>query len=441
LNKLNDQLETSNYKWYILALAALTHTFVVAIPLMALPVLFDDISAELGLTIVQVGWVWGLGSLTGIFTGLAGGALGDRFGARQALIAGCFLAGLTGALRGLSNDFVTLAATSLLFGLVQPAIPMNVHKVCGVWFSGQRLGLANGVVSAGMALGFMLASLLSATLLSPWLGGWRNVLVLYGALSIGMNLLWYFTQAEPAESRPVREKLTSPIAAEPPAGPASFRSPRVSVGVYPKTEPHPATQDKTRLSFRQALPRIARLRNIWLVGLAMLGISGCIQGVLGYLPLYLREIGWTAANADGALATFHGASMLATIPLAMLSDRLGSRRGVLLAATLMIAGGTGLLSFTTGSLVWSAVVIAGLARDGFMAILMTMIIEIRGVGPAYAGTATGLVMVFIRLGSLISPPLGNSLAYFDLALPFLFWAALALLGLLGFYFFKEEPSS
>ena len=109
-----------------------------------------------------------------------------------------------------------------------------------------------------------------------------------------------------------------------------------------------------------------------------------------------------------------------------------------MAATLMIAAGIGMLSFSTGSLVWLGVCIAGVVRDGFMAILMTMIIEIKAIGAKYAGTAIGFVMIFSRTGNLISPPLGNSLAEYNPAIPFMFWAVLALMGLLGFYFFKEE---
>ena len=95
------------YKWYILTLAALTHTIAVAIPYMAMPVLFDEISKELGLNLVQVGWVWGISALTGILTGLVGGTLGDRFGTKRVLAVSCILGGMTCALRGLSSDYVT----------------------------------------------------------------------------------------------------------------------------------------------------------------------------------------------------------------------------------------------------------------------------------------------------------------------------------------------
>ena len=64
--------------------------------------------------------------------------------------------------------------------------------------------------------------------------------------------------------------------------------------------------------------------------------------MLGFLPLYLRDSGWEPAIADSTLASFHAASMLFAIPIVLLSDRVGSRRGVLMAAALLIGIGTGL---------------------------------------------------------------------------------------------------
>jgi len=354
------------------------------------------------LNLVQMGWIWGIGFLTGIVTSIIGGALGDRFGAKWTLAVCCFVSGITGALRGLSGDFVTLLSTAFLYGLVPPAIPMNVHKTCGVWFSGRHLGLANGIVSTGMALGFLLGSLLSATVLSPWLGGWRQVLYLYGALSVIVGVFWTFTREAP---RPER-----------------------------------AQRGEEKVPLRDGFPYVARIRSVWLLGLTLFGISGCIYGTLGYLPLYLRRVGWPETFADTAMATFHGVSMVATIPMVILSDRLGSRRGIMMAGALMTSAGVALLSLSGGILVWAAVIIAGVVRDGFMGILMTLILELKEVGTKYGGTAMGIVLLFSRFGSLVSPPLGNSLAEFNLAFPFLFWAALALIGLCCLYFVREVDS-
>ncbi len=390
----------SNYKWYILSLAALTHTFSVAMPIMCMPVLFSEISDELGLSLVEVGTIWGMFGVAGIFVSLFGGLIGDRIGTKRMLAFGCLTAGLAGALRGLAVGFTSLAATVVLFGLATTMVPMGVHKTCGVWFTGKRLGLANGVVAVGMALGFLLGSMFSATVLSPLLGGWRNVLFLYGAISLVISFLWFLTRTKPAE-----------------------------VGQ--------ASGDSGTVPFRRAVSRVVRIKQVWVIALVVLGVGGCYQGMLGYLPLYLREIGWEAASADGALAAFHGISMMATIPITLLSDRLGIRKPILFIAALMAVIGVGLLSVVSGPLVWVAVLIAGMVRDGFMAVYVTMVIETERVGAAYTGTALGLIYTLGRLGNVFSPPVGNSFASFGLNVPFMFWAAWAAVALIGFYFIKD----
>jgi cyanate permease len=159
-------------------------------------------------------------------------------------------------------------------------------------------------------------------------------------------------------------------------------------------------------------------------------VGSCIQGILGYLPLYLRGIGWEAVRADGALSAFHTISMIFVLPIALWSDRLGSRKNLLLIACLMVAFGAGLLSVASGGAIWLAVLMSGFVRDAFMAIFMTMVIETEGVGPLYAGTALGLTMALSGLGNFLAPPIGNSLAVFWSGAPFAFWAALAVFGMI-----------
>ena len=375
----------------MLALSGATATLAVAMPSMAMPVLFSEIAEDLQLSLIQVGAIWGTVSFAGLFASLAGGMLGDRFGTKRTLAFACLLLGLTGALRGLSTGLVTMTMTVFLSGLVSAIIPMNLHKVCALWFSGKQLGSANAVISGSMALGFMLGALISATVLSPWLGSWRSVLYFYGGIAALLSVPWALTRVSPSE----RGHLT-------------------------RSEGSP--------SFRQSLSHVVRLRDVWILGIALLGVGGGIQGFLGYLPLYLREIEWSASRADAALSSFHAISLLVVFPLVMLSDHLGSRKKLLVVATLMTAVGIGMLSIADGVLVWIAVLLAGSVRDGYMAVFMTTAIELDGVGAAYAGTALGLALTLSRVGGLIAPPLGNSLAAYDPRAPFVLWAAMALLG-------------
>ncbi|MBI4927795.1 MAG: MFS transporter, partial [Anaerolineae bacterium] len=233
---------------------------------------------------------------------------------------------------------------------------------------------------------------LSATVISPLLGGWRAVMFFYGGLALLLALPWFFIR-QPAQ-----------------AG---------------------GQNAAPRLSMRQAFVHVLKIRNVWLLGITILGMSGCVQGVLGYLPLHLRNTGWSATSADSALATFHLLSLICTIPIAMISDRLGTRKWVMVVTTLMMLTGVSLLGVVSGPWVWAAVVLAGMVRDGYMAVLMTNVIEIKDVGVAYAGTATGMVMFFSGIGNLVSPPVGNSLAAVSPGAPFFFWAGLLGMGMLG----------
>jgi cyanate permease len=395
----------SSYRWYVLTLASMTAAFVLAMPTMCMPVLFKEISEDLNLSLVQIGMVWGIIPLAGSFVVLFGGMLSDRFGAKRVLVAGCLITAASGILRGFSGSFATLTLTMFLYGLLMVATAPGMIKALSIWFPEKQLALANGVVSIGMAIGFMAGSMISATLLSPWLGGWRNVLFFYGAFGALIGILWFFSRSAPetAEQRQAEQADTIP--------------------------------------FRQSISHVLRLKRVWLLALLLAGQIACVQGMLGYLPVYLRDIGWAPVRADTAATIFHAASMVGTLPIAMLSNRMNTRYGVLFVATLATAVGVGMLALSGGPLVWAAVLIAGIVRDGFMAVTTTAIIETDEVGTTYAGTAIGLTQTISRLGEFISPPIGNSLGTINPRFPFIFWAAICAAALSTFIFLKEKKKA
>lgn len=385
-----------NYKWYILFLVVVTGMFVVAIPTMGMSVLSKEISEDLGLNLVQVGIIWGIGSLPAIITGLLGGVIGDKIGPKFVLTAGVLLGGLLGMARGMAGNFVSMTIIVILLGAIIPIVMMNCIKAIGQWFPPTQLGLANGVQAMSMALGFMLGSLLSATTLSPLLGGWRKVLILYGLIGASFSIPWAFTKTVPSHA------------------------------------------SNGSLSIQSALKHVVGLKNIWLLGFGLFGVGGAIQGALGYLPLYLRGADWQPIHADGALSTFHTLSMIFVLPIALWSDRFGSRKRFLLVTSFLIACGFALLSFVDGGMIWAAVALSGFVRDAFMAIFLTMVIETEDVGPVYAGTATGLTMAISGIGNFIAPPIGNALAEMWPGAPYAFWSALTILGLVCLSMVKEK---
>jgi MFS family permease len=390
----------SSYKWYILALTAVTGTFVASIPFSCMPVLFKEISEDLHLSLVQIGTVWGMTSLAGIFFSLIGGVLGDKFGVKLVIPLSCILVGLTGALRGLADSYLTLMVIVFVNGIARLIISINLTKTVGIWFKGRNLGVAMGMSAVGMGLGLMLGPMISATVLSPALGGWRNVMYLYGGIAVAIGLIWFLFRKEPQQVD--------------------------SLYVPPGTLP-----------FRQAFSQLIRNRDLWFIGLTLLFRSACIMGMTGYLPLYLRDRGWPVAGADGSLAAFYGMSTLSVVPLSLLSDRLGSRKPILFIGLVVTIICFSLLPVLDGNVIWLLMVFSGMFMDSFMAICVTMLLETRGVGPEYSGTALGIVFMISQFGSVVSPPLGNSLAAINPGLPFVFWAGLSIVALFTLALSKE----
>ena len=131
-------------------------------------------------------------------------------------------------------------------------------------------------------------------------------------------------------------------------------------------------------------------------------------------------------------------STLFAVVIVLVSGRLGTRKWVMFTAVAMTAFGVGMLTFTNGTGVWVAMIIAGMVRDGFMATHMTMTLETEGIETKYDGAAIGFVQTVARLGEIISPPLGNSLARFNPQFPFIVWSGMAVIALFVFSFLKEQ---
>lgn len=389
-----DARHTSSYRWIILATTALSGFVLMGFPTTSLSAMFSEIAESVHLDLIQIGLVWGVGSVMGIITTVIGGSLIDFFGTRRSLITLCIAIGLTGALRGLAVDFWTLFFFSFLFGMVQPVLPMNLIKLNRQWFAPHQLGLASGVMSAGFATGLMLGSRLSATVLSPMLGGWRGVLIFLGVLGVGVGLLWMV--------------------------------------IHPAVEKSEAKPPNIASIFAN-LRYVMRYRELWRYTVAVFGVLGLMRGLVGYVPTYLREIGWNPADADTAISIFFLASLIGVVPMTHLSDRLGNRRIVMLIATIAMSIGTALLFFV-GDAFWGvmgAMVIAGMFFDSFMALNGAAVTEIDGLEMAMMGSALGFLGMMQNIGATISPPLGNTLTTIGLNVPFLFWASSGILAMLA----------
>jgi cyanate permease len=285
-----------------------------------------------------------------------------------------------------------------LVGLVSAAIVPGIHKAAAEWFPKRQLGMANGIVMVGIGVGQTAGAMLSATILSPLLGGWRNVMFLYGSLPVILGILWLTSRSKPRQASSDSHASAVPL--------------------------------------RQSLSRVVRIKDLWILGFSAAGLMGCYRGALGYLPLYLQGIGWDIASASGVVAVTGAVAMAAAIPISLLSDRLGTRKKIMAMAAIVCAAAAAVLPLLNGPSIWAAVIIMGIPVTGYLGLMVTISTEAEGVGVA-AATSMGLVLTIFRLGGIIAPPLGNSLAEANPGSPFFLWAAMAVLGVIGLYFIKD----
>jgi predicted MFS family arabinose efflux permease len=387
----------SNFKWYILALTMLSYGVIAGAARMCMPVLFKQISTDLNLNVVSLGIIWGVDPLAGIFVGLPGGLLVDRFGMKRTMTIICILAGIFCALRGLAVNFATMAAATFLFGMMAAVLPGIVPKTTAIWFKKEQLGFTNALIFITQSIFSMVATMTSATVLSPLLGGWRNVLFLLGLPAVIIGILWYFTGREP-------EKRDSEI------------------------------NETVQVPLRQALSRVIHIREIWIIGFITLLLWGATSGFLGYLPLYLRNIGWEPIKADSVMTTVNGAFLVGNIPMVLLASRFTGYKMMLFIGILVTIISLGLLPMVNDTTIWPLIVICNFLRSGASVATNVLIFETRGVGSTYGGTAMGLLNSIGMVGAFVAPPIGNSFANISNSTPFLFWSGFVALSLPLFIF-------
>ena len=380
---------------------------VMAIPNTSLSILMPDISDELDLSIAQVGVIWGIGSFPAMFSGLFAGALGDKLGLKWMAIIACLLIGVVRILQGFASGFIALTLTIILTGLISPFLLINMINVLALWFPEDERSTATGLFSAGMAVGFLIGSMLSGTVLAPWLGGWRNVFIFYGILSNLLIIPWVL-------SRP-----HSPLEAE------------------IKSE---ETSDSK--SIFTGLLHVIKIPEIWYIGLAGLFISGSIYALLGYLPLHLEGLGWEETIADGAVSLIYLIGLIAVLPLSSWAERAGKQNLIMIILTCIAITSFIFFSFARGFFIWIAIILLGLVRNAYMSITTAVMLKSKRLNFNYLGSASSFRMILLYIGYLFAPMIGNKLAETSPNTPFLFWAIFACIGIVFLFLIPSiKPNS
>ena len=151
----------------------------------AAPLMKDELklsSSEIGLLFSVFYWTYIPGQLVA-------GWLAERINAYRTLALGLVLWSLATAATGLVSGFAILIALRLLLGIGESAIFPCSSKLIAQHIPAHRLGVANGAMATGLALGPAFGTFFGGLLMARY--GWRPTFVLFGLVSLLWLVPWF----------------------------------------------------------------------------------------------------------------------------------------------------------------------------------------------------------------------------------------------------------
>jgi MFS transporter, CP family, cyanate transporter len=290
----------------------------------------------------------------GVFAPI-GPRIAARIGTRSALAACLALIVGFGLIRSIAPSVELVLVGTLGIGIgigIAGAIPSMVVSQ-GI---AHRPALGTGAYAGGIVAGSTLAAAFAVPLAID--GDWRRALALISIASIVSLTAWLLL---------VR-------------GEQALR---------------PRDQPARRLPWRAP--------TAWLLILVFGLQSILFYGVVAWLPNIFVERGWTPDAAGALVAVFNGVGLLTTIGLPLVADRLGARRPLLTAASIVSVASLAMLVVAPDlAFVWVAIL--GLALGAVFPLVLTLPLDVAS-DPAQVGSVAALMLLGGYMLSAIGPVL------------------------------------
>jgi sugar phosphate permease len=343
------------------------------------------ITRDLGLTPIQMGYVFSAFVVGYTTLQVPAGLLGDRLGPRRVLACIVFawsgFTAFTGAVRTLGM----LVAIRFLFGAAQAgAFPVTTASFSR-WFPPVQVGFAQGFMWMSARLGGALAPGLIVLMIAQM--GWRTPFMMFGVLGAVWALFFYaWYRDRPQEKRGVNE---------------------AELEIIHGSQPSRARQTESGSS-NVPWKKFLRSQNLWAICLMYFCLAFGWFFYVTWLPTYLRSRGMTlvAAGVYSGLPLFLGA--FGCILGGRLTDYVVRRTGSLRSRCYIGFGG-----FAAGALCLLA---SAFAPDARTAVLLMALASFFGdvplsscwavcidIGRRLAGTVSGCMNTWGSLGAMLSP--------------------------------------
>ena len=359
---------------YTLALAVITYLDRVAISSAA-----PAIRSELGLSLIQMGWVFSVFTFAYAAFEIPSGWLGDVTGPRKVLTRIVLWWSAFTMLTGAAWNFVSLLVVRFLFGVGEAGAFPNISKSFSNWFPVSERGNAHGVIFMGTRLGGALAPPLIVLLMGVI--GWRAAFVVFGAIGVVWCVFWSrWFKDDPATHPAVNGEELEII-----------------------TRGLPARAALPAFGWRQLLSG-----NVILLCLMYFTMPYTLYFNLTWLPTYLKEVrGFTVQEAGYVAGAVLLAGAIANWIGGRLTDSLTRRYGVRIGRSL----GAVTLPVSGLVLVAAAMVENRLAAAALFALTLGIAdlcvsacwAMCHDIGGPRAGTIGGAMNTVGNIGGAISP--------------------------------------
>ena len=358
----------------------------------AMPALQDD----LGITLVQSGFLLSLVQLAGVLGGVLMGSLVTRAGLRTSVLRGLSLLTLTSLIGGFIDSIVPLlflrALEGLGFLMIILSGPGLMRRLTTPELLGPRMGWWGGFMGFGTGFGL----LIGPTLISNfnWYGWW------WAVAAITLGCFFWVKRAVPETVN--HEAVTTE-----------------------ERKPAPPVMEQLRATLSH--------KNPWLISLPFACYSGQWLAVIGFLPTIYQEAGISGATLGVLTAIAALSNTLGNIASGRLINA-GIRPHLSLILSFAVMTLMTLITFSgiienawiryIGVLLFSAV--GGIIPGTLFYLSVRMAPE-----PNLVPTTTGWMLQLSALGQLCTPPLLAFIAasYGDWSLTWIFSLGLSLFGI------------
>lgn len=380
--------------------------FITYLDRVCVSVAAPSIQTDLGLSQLEMGWVFTAFYVAYAIFELPASWMGDRWGQRRTLIRIVGGWSVFTMMTGLVRGFVSILVVRFLFGAAESGAFPTLSRALSRWFPSQERGLANGLMWAGARLGGAVSPAL-AVLVMAWVG-WRGAFLLFGLVGmawVAVCAVWY--RDDPAD--------------HPSVSPDELAA--IRVGVAPAPAPAEALDWKLLLFNRDLL-----------ILCATYFASGFgFQFFVTWLPTYLtNEHGLTLTRsgfyAGLPLLAGAGGCALGGIVSDWITRRTGSllwgRRVVGVSGFLLGAGG--FLAAVSARSPEAAILCLALASASHDLTLPVVWATCTDLGGRFGGTAGGWMNLASSLSGMLAPVASAGLAQAFGSFQAVFWVTIGL---------------